>query len=230
MATSGNTSYDLTRNDIIEAAYRKLGLPGEGNTLTATQYTDGLSALNAVVALAVTDGMPLWKRTQTALTPSASSQVYTIADAVKVANVSIRTTSGGTQYDLEHKSLYDFNRLPYGQTGVPVSWTWQPTLTGVTLSIYPSYSDSATVSGRTLQVVYQKEFDGFDATTTDTMDFPPYWGLALIYQTAVVLAPESGVPLEDRKALAGEAGQYWKIASSYGDEDGSIFIQPTTRY
>lgn len=225
MSTSSYTAWELNRNDLVEAAYRKLGIPGEGNTLSTEQYTDGVEALNGVVALAVTDGMPLWKRTTSSQTPSASSQVYTLANAVKIAGVFLRD-SGGVQYELKEKSLYDFMRLPRNSVGVPVHWTWQPDIEGGTVSIWPLTSDTSTVSTKTIQIVYQKEFDGFDSTTTDTADFPSFWSLGLVYKTAVVLAPESGLPIEDRKLLVAEANNYWKLAADYGDEDGSVFVQP----
>lgn len=225
MATSGVTSWELTRNDLIEAMYRKLGVPGEGNTLSSEQYADGLEALNAVIALAQTDGMPLWKRTTSSQTPSTTSQVYTLANAVKVAAVFLRDTDG-TQYELEEKSLYDFMRLPRGSVGVPVYWTWAPSIEGGTVSIWPLTSDSTTVSNKTLQIVYQKEFDGFTSTTTHTPDFPAYWTPALIYRGAVMLAAELGIALEDRKDLKMDAQAYWKQAADYGDEDGSLYIQP----
>lgn len=226
MATSGVTSWELTRNEIIEAMYRKLGVPGEGNTLTTEQYADGLEALNSVIALAQTDGMPLWKRTTSSQTPSITSQVYTLANAVKIAAVYLRDTDG-TQYELPNKSLYDFMRLPRGSQGIPVCWTWAPAIEGGTVSIWPLISDSSTVSTKTIQIVYQKEFDGFSSTTTDTPDFPAYWIPALTYRAAVLLAPEIGIALEDRKDLRAEAAALWKQASDYGDEDGSLYIQPS---
>lgn len=228
MATSGTQSWELDRDDIIEAAYRKLGVPGEGNTLSATQTSDGGTALNSVVALAQTDGMPLWKRTTSTQTPSTTSQVYTLANAVKIAAVYLRD-SGGTQYELENKSLYDFNRLPRNSVGVPVSWTWAPSVEGGTVSIWPLTSDSNTVSSKTIVIVYQKEFDDFTASG-NTPDFPSYWTLALIYQTAAVLAPEQGVPLPDRQEINKLAQLYWAQASAYGDEGGSLFVQPEKRW
>jgi hypothetical protein len=225
MTTSSYTSWELNRNDLIERAYAKLGIPGEGNTLSTQQYTDGNTALNSVIALAQTDGMSLWKRTTAQVTPSTTSQVYTIANAVKIAGLFLRDT-GGTQYELQNKSLYDFMRLPRNAIGIPTHWTWQPSIEGGTVSIWPLTSDSSTVSTKTIQIIYQKEFDGFDSTTIDTLDFPAYWTLAIVYKTAVILAPESGIPLEDRKQLQQEANEYWKRASDYGDEDGSFYIQP----
>ena len=228
MATSGVTSWELNRNELIARAYAKIGIPGEDNSLSTAQITDGAEALNAVIATAQTDGMPLWKRTTVAVTPSTTTQVYTVAAASKIAAVFL-ADSGGTIYELENKSLYDFKRLPTNSVGVPVHWTWQPAIAGGTVSIWPLTSDSSTVTTKTIQIIYQKEFDGFTASS-ETLDFPAYWTLAIIYKTAVLLAPEHGVPLEDRKMLMTEAAAFWKNATDYGDEDGSFYITPEKRY
>lgn len=228
MATSGNTSWELTRDQLVVRAFAKLGIPGEDNTLITEQQAAGQEALNTVIALAVTDGMPLWKRTTYTATPSATSQIYTVSDAIKITTVYI-TDSSGTQYELIGKSLYDFMRLPTASSGIPVHWTWQPSIQGATVSIWPSTSDTSTVSTKTLQIVYQKEFDDF-VSSTDTLDFPAYWTAAIIYQTALMLAPEYGLPLQDRQTLKAEAQMYWSQASGYGDEGGSLFIQPEKRF
>lgn len=228
MATSGNTSWELTRDQIITQAYAKLGIPGEGNSLSAEQLASGATCLNAVVALAVTDGMPLWKRITEQLTLSTSSQVYTLSNAVKVVGVYVRDT-GGSQYEITGKSLYDFMALPRSASGIPVHWQFTPGIQGGTLQLWPLTSDANTVTNKTVQVVYQKEFDGFTASS-ETPDFPAYWTAALIYKTAVMLAPEVGMPLQDRSDLKQEAKEYWTLASSYGDESSSLFLQAEKRY
>lgn len=227
MTTSGNTSFELTRDQLITRAYAKIGIPGEDNTLSTAQISDGAEALNSVIALAVADGMPLWKRTVQTVATSTTSQVYTINAAVKIAAVFI-FDSGGSRWELINKSLYDFDRLPTNNPGVPVHWTWQPTISGSTVSIWPLTSDAGTVSTKTLGIIYQKKYDGFTASG-ETMDFPAYWTSAIVYKTAQLLAPEHGVPLEDRKLLMTEAANYWKQASDYGDEDGSLYIQPNSQ-
>lgn len=225
MATSNNTSFELTRDQLIVRAYAKLGIPGEGNSLSAAQIADGDECLNTVVALAVTDGMPLWKRLTTTVTPSTTSQAYTLPNAVKVSQVVLRDVLGGSQYALQNKSLYDFNNLPNLSVGVPVHYRFAPAIEGGVVYIWPQTSDPATVSAKLIDIVYQKEFDGFVATG-NTPDFPAYWTAALVYRTAVMLAPENGVPLQDRQMLMQEASNYWSTASAYGDEDGSFYIQP----
>ena len=227
MATSGVTTWELNRNQLIEQAYAKLGIPGEGNTLSTQQYTDGATALNMVIALAQTDGMPLWKRTVTTQTPTTTTQAFTLSSAVKVVAVYLRDTTSGVQYELENKSLYDFYKLPYNTSGIPVNWIFEPSISGGTLSIWPNKSDTGTVANKQIIIVYQKKFDGFSTTTTDTLDFPSYWSAAIVYATAKLLAPENGIPIADRTALAQETKQYWDMASDYGDEEGSLFLQPS---
>ena len=63
MATSGNTSWELTRDQLVTAAYKKLAYLAEGQTLSAEALADGVEAMNGVITLLETEGMPLWKRT-----------------------------------------------------------------------------------------------------------------------------------------------------------------------
>lgn len=224
MTTSNNTTWELDRDEIIESAFAKLGLPGEGNTLSTAQYTRATVVLNSVIALMVTDGMPLWKRTTQVFVPSTVSQVYTLNAAVKIAQVVLKDVNG-TQYDLMEKSLYDFNRLPSASIGTPVHYTFQPTISSGTLQIWPLLSDTSTVATKTIAVVYQKKYDGFFASG-ETPDFPSYWIQPLIYKLAGALAPEYGLPLNDRQLLKAETKEMVDAASGYGDEDGSLYIMP----
>jgi len=226
MAVSGSTTWELTRNEIITAAYRKLGIPGEGNSLSTAQINDGAEALNAIINLAVTDGMPLWKRLEATLVPNNVLQQYTIPSAVKIPAVFLRDTSNGTQYELQNKSMYDFHQLPRNTTpATPIAYYAQPTISGYTIFIWPLYSDADTIANKRLIVVYQDEFDSF-TSSGQTLDFPAYWTQAMIFQTALSLAPENGIPIEDQKILAANAKMAWDKASAYGDEEGSLFITP----
>jgi hypothetical protein len=218
----------ITSNDLITQAYAKLGIPGESNSLSVTQLSDGLSRLSGVVSLAVTDGMPLWKRTTVTVSPSAISQKYTLTDSIKVADVFIHDV-GGSRYSLQEKSLYDFNKLPTNLISIPIHYIYQPSNQGGVVSIWPLTSDATTIAEKQLEIVYQKEFDGM-VLQSDVLDFPSYWNLAIIYKLATVLAPEYGVPLLDRNSLKEETKEFWKLASDYGDETGSLFIQPDRNY
>jgi hypothetical protein len=225
MSTSGNTSWELASTALVEAAYRKLGYMAEGESLSATALANGVEALNSIITYLQTKGMPLWKRTVSTVIPSASSQVYTLTAGVKVAEVNIIFT-GGAQWDLEEKSLYDFGRLPESAAaGVPVCYTVQPTIGSTVVSIWPLTSDTSTIANATLQITYQKKFDGMIAAG-DTLDFPSFWTQGIIYKLASSLSPESGLPIQDRTLLKAEADEAIEAAADYGDEDGSFYIQP----
>jgi hypothetical protein len=229
LTTSNNTSWELTRDDIVAAALRKLGVLYEGQTPNAEQISTAAQALNSLISLFQTKGMPLWKRVTQVVTPVLSQQAYTITNAVKVAQVVLKYLNNSTQYELIRKVEYDFNQLPQGtvNAGIAVHYYFQPGIEDGTLNLWP-VPDASMVSQCQVLVIKQKEFDGFFAAG-ETPDFPPYYSDALIYSLAVRLAPEYGLSLQDRTALKAEAKEYTDDAFNYGDDDGSIYLQPNNR-
>ena len=227
MTTSNNTSYESNRDNLIKGALRKCGVLAEGETPSTESITNCTQALNNIVVRFSTLGMPLWKRIELPITIVASTKDYTIANSLKVAQVILKDVIGGTQYALINKSRYDYNRLPNTTTGTPVHYTFNPNLENGTLTIWPT-PDAGAATSKSLMVVYQKEFDGF-VSATDTPDFPSYWTDAIVYELAVNIAPEYGVPLQDRQMLKSEAKTYLDQAMGYGDEDSSLFIAPELR-
>lgn len=230
MATSGNTTWTLTRDEIIYAALRKVGALAEGQTPTTEQITYAAQALNGVIALFQTKGMPLWKRTNVQVPLVNGTATYTLTDAVKVPQVVLQYYNQETQYELINKSEYDFNRLPQGtiDTGIPVHYYVNPGISNASLTIWPTPNATIATENQLL-VVVQKKFDGFFASS-ETPDFPSYYNLGLIYQTAMMIAPEYGMPLADRQQLRSEAKEYVDSAFEYGDEDGSLYLQPDTNW
>lgn len=228
MSTSGSTSWELTRDGIISAALRKIGVLRQGGTANSDMLSTGQTALNGVIARFNTLGMPLWKRYEDSVTLVASTSTYTLTNTIKLPAVYLRNTNSSVQYEIEQKSEYDIDRMPYSATGIPTCWSFTPNISeGGTLRIWPT-PDSSTASNYTLRVIKQQEMETFTAAA-ETPDLPPYWTDAIIYALAVALAPEYGIPLNDRVSLRQEAKEYLDQAKGYSDEDGSFFIQPYTR-
>lgn len=227
MATSGSTSFELTRDDLIKSALRKTGVIAEGETPSTEMINNCSLSLNNIILRFSTLGMPLWKRTELPITLVAGQKDYTVANSLKAPQVIIKDSTGGTQYELLPKSRYDYNRLPSNTSGIPVHFTFNPNLENGTLTIWPT-PDASAATTKSLLVVYQKEFDSF-VSGTNTPDFPSYWNDAIIYELAANVAPEYGVPLMDRQALKQEAKLYLDQAMGYGDEEDSLFIQPERR-
>lgn len=230
MTVSSTTNFNLTSDQLVAAAMRKLAVIGDGQSPSATQLTNGTQALNAMLKGFTTKGMPLWVISETSITPTASAtytmgvgQTINIPAPLKVTQVLRRTSS--TSVPLTVKSHYDYNLLSnFTNPGVPTSYWYEPlNQTGV-LHVWP-LPDTATIASSTLVVVYQRPF--FDMVSgADTLDFPPYWHEAVIYGLAHRLSPEFGIPLQDRQLLAKEADYFLSEALSFGTEEGSMFLAP----
>jgi len=234
MSTSGITVYQINRDAIITAAIRKLGVLAEGQTPTAEAITDGSTALNMLIAQLRSIGMPLWARKTHTFNPVAAQQVYQIGIG-KALNVAYpihvlqayRMDSGSTtRINMEVIPNFNLNLYPTTSGGTPIQLSYQPFINYGEISVWPTPDSSATSS--TITVVYQSPFQYFNSST-DTMDFPEEWYLAIVYNLATLIAPEWTIPLQDRQALAMEAAKYLEMAKENGPEDGSLFIQPNRR-
>lgn len=233
MATSGDTTWQLQRDEVISSALRKVGF-AEGETPNATQIADAAVALNAIVAEWRTDGMPVWAMKTYTMPLVAGQQNYEIGVGLGVntpaplkLTQAIRIeTIGGTRVPLNIYTDYDFKQLSNFQstTGVPVQIYYQPRINAGTLRFWP-IPDTTTAADYTVELTYQRPFEEFDAAT-DTPDFPSYFTRALIYALAVDLAPEYGLSLQDTAKLEKQADKAKDKALSFGTEEGSIRFMP----
>lgn len=236
MTTSLDTVYELTRNNIIEAAMRKCGRLAKGQSADSTDLANGQQALNAIVArFQSKHGMPMWARKDYSITLVSGQRNYTIGVGqtlntdfpLRLHQVVLETISGGAMRELMPIAYKDFRILNTESTGVPVNYTYQPKINLGILSVWP-LPDSTAVSTYTLQLTYYKPFDGFTAAG-ETPDFPQEWQDALIYALAVSLASEYGVPLDDRRELKKEAKDALDDAMEGSAEDSSIYFQREER-
>lgn len=76
MATSGSADFNNTRNDIINAALRKLGQLAEGETATSQQISDASGDLNRLVKGWQAIGLHLWKYEECVLFLELTKQSY----------------------------------------------------------------------------------------------------------------------------------------------------------
>jgi hypothetical protein len=230
MATSSVYSYQLTRNQLIESALRKLGVLAEGQTPSTQNYADGMMALNTVIAQLRAAGMPLWARSEYTFTPTTNS--YTIGTGMTlntqfpVRLLQAFRTDNGAKIPMDLVAREDFNILPTNGTGTPLKVNYQPYINYGVVSLWPTPTSTNTT---TVTLVYQRPFQYFTAST-ETADFPEEWYNAIIYHLAVRLAPEWGVPLPDRQMLLQEAKMYTEDALMVGQEDASLYLQPMRGY
>lgn len=228
----------MTGDEIIAAALRKVGALSLGQVPSTEEYTYGRQALNNLVAQFQTMGMPVWSKKTTVVPMVAGQTSYTIgigqtnnfAFPLKILEAWTEPiTTGGGRQPLVPLALYDFNLLPLttANTGTPSQYTYQPKINLGVLSLWVT-PDASCVATRTLSIHYQAPFEVF-ASSADTPYFPREWNNALIYGTAELLAPEYGLPLNDRSQLEKLAFRHLTTALDFGLEEASITFAPDTQ-
>jgi hypothetical protein len=232
MTTSGITVNQLSRDDIINAAYRKISVIGLGQTANTTQITDGAAALNTLVAEFRTLGMSIWARKSYDLVLVTSQQDYTMgvgqtlnfAYPLKIYTANLlQPPAFDTKIIVNPLSFTDFSLLPNGSTGVPVNYTYQPKVNLGVFSVWP-IPDSSVTAGTKIRLQYQSPFEYFNAAV-DTPDFPEEWNNALIYNLAMLLSDENNVPLQKKQWIEKQADKHLATALSAGTEESSFYIQ-----
>ena len=232
MTTSGITIQQLSRDDIINAALRKLVVIGEGQTANATQLITASQALNALVAEFRTLGMSMWARKTYQLTLVTSQQDYTFgvgqaentAYPLKIYTANLlQPPSFDTKIIVNQLSFTDFSLLPDGSIGTPVNFTYQPKINQGIVSVWP-IPDASVLPGTLIEFTYQAPFEYF-ITGTDTPDFPEEWANALIYGLAYLLGDEFGVADQKLNRIAKQADQHLSLALSGGTEEASMYNQ-----
>lgn len=235
MTTSNTYIYQLSRDDLIKSALRKLGVLAQGQSPSVEDTTNAAMALNTVIAMLRTKGLPLWARRSYTLSLTANKSTYTFGVGqeidtpfpVHLLQSIRRDATSGAPINMDIVPNYNFQILPTQPSGPPIQVSYQPFINSGVLSVWPT-PDTFAQTNTTITLTYQVPFQYFDAAT-DTLDMPEEWYLPIIYNLALVLAPEWGVPLADRGDLKQQAKAYMDAALENGQEDGSVFIQPNKR-
>lgn len=237
MTTSGQTIIEMNTATIVAASLRKIGALALGQTPLTEETTNCTEALNNLIAEFQTLGMPLWARKTYNIPMIAGQQLYSIGVGqavntpfpLKVLQAWTIANTGGSIQELWPNAIDVFNRLPQtSSTGTPSQYMYQPFINYGQFKVWP-IPDATTVSSRTLTISYMAPFEGF-VNTTDTPYFPREWNNALVYGLADLIAPEYGIPLNDRGMLKKEAEAHREMALDFGLENASLTFQPAENW
>lgn len=237
MTTSGSTNFNVDRDQIIKGALRLIGAIAQGENPTTDQVTEASEALNLMVKAWEADGMPLWGLSEYALSVTSGQTGYQIGlgyevnipKPLKIIQAFNRNTTTNIDIPMRVVTKQEYNMLGNKTTtGLPIQLYYDPQRDYGKVYLFPT-PDSIAEAQNKIHIIYQRPFEDFD-TSTDNPDFPQEWLEALKYGLAQRLAPEYGVPLDQRQALAQEAMAVKAIALSFGTEEGSMFFQQDKRY
>jgi len=189
--------WTLTRNEILTKAYRKIGGIPLGGALGAAQIAEGGDLLNALVQNIQSDGTtPLWTISeQVQVLDAAASSLTMDASVIDIDHAFIRDDTG-YDHPVELISRFRFSEISdKAQTGRPTQ-IWAEKASPLVLHLYP-VTDVATYALHYFRVRRLQDFDA----AGDTGIIPDRWILPLIYLLAAILAPDYGIPLEERREL-----------------------------
>lgn len=231
MSTSGVTTWQLTADELINAALRKIAAISSGATASTSQRADALQALNAMLKTFQVKGMPLWAIKEYTF-PLTATKTYSIGVGqtlntpapLKLIQAYRATGDISVPLEIRTRDTYNTTQPTSTSTGTPVHLTYFPGLQVGTIKLWP-VPDTTSIADTQITIVYQRPFEDM-VGGTDNLDFPQFWQEAVIYGLAVRLSPEFGVPIQDRAMLKAEAKEYLDEALSFGTEEGSMYIQP----
>jgi len=227
VATSGITTYTRTVQQVVDAAYRKTGIMAKGQAADGTELTEGIEALNLVIAELRGEGLNLWKLTNTTLAMVNGQAEYTLTQPNKLAKLYqawLQDNSSQSKTPLNVVSIFNYNFFPLGNNGTPVQIVYEPQLASGKITLWPA-PNATVVSNKTLHIVGELELQ-VATDAAQTIDFPTEWYNAVIYFTGLALAVENNVPLQDRSKLAEEAKMHLEMAKATNNENASLFFQP----
>jgi hypothetical protein len=236
MSTSGSTNFSTSRDELIRGALRAAGGISQGETPTTVQITEAAEALNMMVKAFQADGMPLWaiKEYNIPLTGGVASyeiglsKTINIPKPLKVIGGFLRNTTTGLDIPMLPLTRQDYNSLGNKTSqGTPVQYWYDPQSTYGILTVFQVPTTTIAVDNF-VRIVYQRPYEDFDAST-DEPDFPQEWYEAIKFNLADRLAPEYGLPLQERQDLASRARLTKDTALGFGTEEGSFRFQADLR-
>lgn len=242
MPTSTSYNYTKNRDQIITRALRIVGAIGQGETPIATALSEAAEVLNDLIKEWEADGMQLWCIRQYNFTPVAGTNSYTIGVGSTINDVAptkVIQAWNRSSTNLDTPILlitrHEYNMLGSKSTqGTPTQLWYNPPgeISGTentgTLTLYVT-PDTNYAANFTIYFTGVRPIQDFDAAS-DLMDFPQYWGNAVVWGLADQLSYEYGVGLSERAMISKKAEMHKEKALSYGTEEGHLLIQPSPHW
>lgn len=222
MASSGQTTFDLAIDDVIEQAFEQIG----GQPISGEEARSARIALNLLLTEWQNRGVLLWKLVDTPVTVTTSTTSYTLdSDIID----SLQTTINVNNNDLEMNRItyQDYMKLPNkSQTGRPTQFAFLRGKDNVTMYVWPTPDQTYTMNLFTMTRV-----EDVTASAIQTGDVPFRFLPALVDGLAYKMAMRR--PGVDPSKISFLKQQYEETFAFALEEDRqrtSMFIRPRLGY
>ena len=192
---------------IIKRAYRLIGVYSIGETPTADESADGLTALNAMLDEWATESLMAYIKTLDNITLTPGVSVYTIGATGSVVSARPESIDEstyidylGVSYPVSVVSLAEYNAITLKNTSttMPCVLWYKNDFPNGTLTLWPTPSVNVT-----LKLWSAKPLGGY-LNLTDSVSLPPGYENAITFNLAMALAAEFGtaIPITVAKTAA----------------------------
>lgn len=240
MATSGTTTFSITRNDLISASLRGLGVLEETAQPSASMIENASLVLNMMLKDWQTDGIKMWTieeytlplvngQTDYTIGPSASYDLN--ADKpLRLIQAFLRNTSVSPYVDqpliIISQQEYNFLGSKFS-TGTSNSVYYWPYVNYGTLKVFLT-PDSNTASDYEIKLTVQRPIQDISGAN-QTFDFPSEWYQALRWGLASELILDYGIPDQKAVLITQRAQMYKDRLAAWDTENASTMFQPDMR-
>ena len=196
-----------TARTIINKSLQKIGVLTKSEAPAADEISDGLDALNALLASWSNESLSVYTRVRESFTLSGGVASYTIGTGqtfntdrpVFITDAFVR--SGDVDYNLSVISdeIYNSSITLKTTSGIPQFLNYNNAYPAGTIYLYP-----VPASSYELHILSEKELSQY--TIDEAISLPTGWERALIYNLAIDLAPEYGQQIDGMIAkIAGDS-------------------------
>lgn len=172
MSVSGTNTFLQTRNDIINRAYRIIGIKTRGRSLTAEEINEASEALNLYVKGLKSEGVYLWKYAEGTLFLKVGQESYILDGTTTNATESFAqtttnasATSGATAIVVTSATGFTTGYyVGVMQNDGDIFWTTVSSVAGTTINLTDALTNN--VSNKATVYVYQTKITRPEAITS----------------------------------------------------------------
>lgn len=183
--------------EIITKAMQKIGVLIKSESPSSDEASDGLDALNDLIASWSTESMLIYARTLESFTLAGGTSSYTIgsgqtfntARPLKIISAYLRNSTIDTNIAIVPDEVFA-NITNKTTQGIPELLNFDNGYPTATIKLWPVPS-----SAYSLFLSSEKELTSL--TLAGAVSLPAGWKRALIYNLAMELAPEYGQPVDE---------------------------------
>lgn len=225
MALSGVTDGAVNVADVISEAMSVAGIKYGGDTIAAEDQAVCLSALRLMLRTWAASGQRLWLNQTQDVTLVSGTATYALSPrSLEVLHVYRR--ANGNDVPVRVVSREEFERLPNKTTsGAPFMVWADRSATATTLNVYPVPGANEVAASMILRVAAKRQLQDVTAAG-ETLDWPPEWIEAMVYNLAVRISPRFDLPVKPELAIL--AGDMYANLNGQ-DREGSVIMRAGPR-